>query len=420
MLRFKPHPLSLILFFLLCLRFFHFFVFSPRLLANKDIRLQLCLYSQPKISRQSQLFYHQIGWQKLKIILPQQPEINFGDCFQLIGKIQPCPQPSRSRYCLLGRSISPLDHQSWLSSHFSFLMKNLRTFREKLISTYLYHLPYPEADLLAGIVLGAKQIFAPDFYQHLRRTGTLHIVVASGYNLSLIGEKPTQILAYFLGIKPAIIIGILLIWFYAGLVGFDPPVVRAGLMLTILLLARFWGRRFDHWRTLYLTVWLMLMIQPSLITSISFQLSLAALIGVSLAPRLFPHLIGRPLGQELAETVSAQLLVAPIIAWHFGRHSWIAPLVNSLILPLIPWLTGLGLLALLLPWFWLQRAFLLFFTYPLVFWVRLLIDWFGGWSRSELTFTLTWWQVPIAYLLLFLVFHKKLTKPLSKSKNKAD
>jgi len=415
----KSHRFSLILVVILLFRFLIFHLLAPRLLLGKRVRLNICLYSQPKTTFSRQIFYHQIGFQKLKISLPLEPRVRFGDCFTIIGKIESCSQPSRIKYCLLNGRISFSQRGNRVQKTTVFLVEKFRILRNKLVNSYLQIFPYPEGDLLAGIVLGAKQSFEADFYSRLRRTGTLHIIVASGFNVSLIGEKPTEKLAYLLGFKPAVIVGLLLIWFYAFLVGFDPPIIRASLMISILLLARFLGRRFDHWRTLFLVAWLMLMIQPTLITSVSFQLSLAALIGVSLAPGLFPSLVGRPLGQELAETLSAQLLVSPLIAWHFGSNSWISPLVNLLVLPLVPWLTGFGLLALLLPFFWMKKAFLLLLAYPFLFWIVQVIDYFGRWSVAELRLPLSWWQVVPVYLLVFWLIHKKLTKT-KKGQQKGD
>ena len=93
-------------------------------------------------------------------------------------------------------------------------------------------------------------------------------------------------------------------------------------------------------------------------------------------------------------------MVTPLIAWHFGSISWLAPLTNAFILPLISWLMGLGLLGLVFsPFLWL--------AYPLLWWSVWVVTKFSFFPNAELPLKLSWWQVIFSYLLIFLLVKRK-------------
>ena len=62
----------------------------------------------------------------------------------------------------------------------------LEVLREQLIQNTQVLLPEPHASLLSGIVLGEKGDLSSEFKKALIATGTIHVVVVSGYNISLI------------------------------------------------------------------------------------------------------------------------------------------------------------------------------------------------------------------------------------------
>lgn len=231
-------------------------------------------------------------------------------------------------------------------------------FREKLVRVYRQQLPEPEAGLVAGVVLGFKSSLDKGFQQELIKTGTVHVVVASGYNVVIVGSVVFNILIYFMKRFRATMGAILFMAFYAVLAGGEPPVTRAVIMGGLVFIAKAVGRPSATGWLLFLAAFLMLMVQPSLLTSVSFQLSVAATVGlVYVEPLIREFFEGmvlkyRPmkavLETELVPTLAAQVTTTPIIFWYFGRISLISPLVNVLVLPLVPLMMGLGAVQLLL------------------------------------------------------------------------
>lgn len=261
------------------------------------------------------------------------------------------------------------------------------TIRSKMVTLVRRNLPEPEAGLVLGVVMGFKSSLDKRFYANLVNSGTVHMVVASGYNVMLVASLALGIFLFAVSRRLAVMLSILVMGFYALLAGGEVSVIRASLMGSLAMLALTFGRVSRPWWILLVTVWLMLMIEPALVESISFQLSVAATFGVVvLAPLLSAWLSksGAALASlvarlDLTATLCAIFMTAPLIFFHFGRGSLISPLSNSLILPLVPILMALGGIMLtfgsLLP---VLGGILAWSTYALAHTIVVLVNFFGG------------------------------------------
>lgn len=197
--------------------------------------------------------------------------------------------------------------------------------------------PSPEAELISGMVLGAKSTLPADFKEALVRTGTIHTVVASGFNVTLVGTIMVSILILVLPRFKANWVAILCVWGYVLLTGAQAPVVRAAVMFSVVTMAGNLGLPILTGWVLAVTIWSMLLFDPRLLVDTSFQLTVMATSGlVWLAPKL-ERVIRLP--GELIPTLAAQIATAPVIFLQFGQISLIAPLVNLLVLPLVAPLT---------------------------------------------------------------------------------
>src|SRR3989344_2324279 len=90
-------------------------------------------------------------------------------------------------------------------------------------------LPSPQSGLLSGIVLGSKQVLPDDFRQALINTSTIHIVVASGQNLTILSGLVIGLAPVF-GRRRTVAASIGTNLFYAVLTGFQIPIIRAAIM----------------------------------------------------------------------------------------------------------------------------------------------------------------------------------------------
>lgn len=211
-------------------------------------------------------------------------------------------------------------------------------------------LPNPQAALLSGMVLGVKEDLPQDFNESLKKTSTIHLVVVSGQNLSLVAGF---IMAFskFFGRRKTILLATLTILFYALVTGLQIPVIRASIMVLLTFIAQLFGRERDGLWILLITAFIMLIYQPNWLLSISFQLSFLATIGVVVvAPELLKRLNFLPeiIKEDFAISLSAQALTWPIIAANFHQASLIGLLVNTLILFVVPIIMVTGAIALTL------------------------------------------------------------------------
>jgi competence protein ComEC len=229
--------------------------------------------------------------------------------------------------------------------------------------------PDPEASLLAGILLGVESGIPESVQQAFRDTGTSHIIVISGFNITIIAGLLATVFGRLLGhgrkgARWGALFALIGIVIYTILVGGDAAVVRAAIMGGFTLLAMQVGRRQDGLNSLALVAALMALHNPHVLWDVGFQLSFAATLGlvmfaepftgtfVKLVSRRMPSetalRLSGPVGEYLLFTLAATLLTLPVILYHFHRLSLTSLIANPLILPAQPPVMILGGLAVIL------------------------------------------------------------------------
>lgn len=150
--------------------------------------------------------------------------------------------------------------------------------------TYILNqlLPEPHAGLLVGLLFGTKSTLSQEFYYALITTGTLHIIALSGMNISIIMDMIAKMLQWRTGRRGASLISVAIIVWFVWFVGPSSSIVRAAIMGSISLIAVIFGR--EYWALLswMLAVGIMLLLNFSWISDISFQLSALATLGIIL------------------------------------------------------------------------------------------------------------------------------------------
>lgn len=211
----------------------------------------------------------------------------------------------------------------------------------------------PEASLGAGILLGQKTALPEKLDNELKLLGLTHIVVASGYNLSILVRYARRLFERVSRFTALAASGFLIFGF-ANVTGFSPSMTRASLITGLSLLAWYFGRKFHPLVLLSFSAAITVVINPAYAWGdIGWLLSFTSFIGViMLSPLIHSYFWGewKPsnLRQVFIETLSAQLLTLPLLAYVFSQYSPLSLLANILILPLIPiamlltFIAGLG------------------------------------------------------------------------------
>lgn len=213
-------------------------------------------------------------------------------------------------------------------------------------------LPEPHASLAIGVLLGVKRGMPKEFYEQLVNTGTLHIVAASGYNVTVVAGAMLSLIGIVLPRYAAMGISLIGVVVYVVLAGAGAAIVRAGIMGSLGLIGIMLGRIHEARRLLWVTVWLMLIVKPGLITDVGFQLSVSATLGLLYVGEILKSQIlkfsnWKWIQDYLIPTLAATIATAPVLWWHFGRLSLIGLLVNVMVLPVVPLIMLLAAISLI-------------------------------------------------------------------------
>lgn len=267
-------------------------------------------------------------------------------------------------------------------------------------------IPDPESSLGIGYLVGQRRALPADLVLALQIAGLTHVVVASGYNLTILVRIARRLFAKISKYLSVLASGLMIIGFIA-ITGASPSMMRAGLVSGLSLAAWYYGRNFHPIVLLSLAVAITVLINPSYAWGdLGWQLSFAAFAGVMiLAPLAQRYLFGdkKPsfIGQVLLETASAVIVTAPILIAAFGQLSNVSIISNLLVLPLVPYTMALtfiaGIGSLLLPsigWIIALPA-----TYLLKYMVSV-TEYLASlpWAMSKVN--LEWWGIVICYTLI--------------------
>ena len=202
-------------------------------------------------------------------------------------------------------------------------------------------LPEPHSSMGLGYLIGQQTDLPIMLTFSLQAVGLTHIIVASGYNLSIIVRLSRRLFAR-VSKYLSFIVSIIFIAVFILMAGLTPSVFRASLVSFMSLAAWYYGRRFHPVSLIIFTMAITVFINPNFILGdIGWQLSFLAFAGVMiLAPLLGKYLFGEQkintVFQILIETFSAQIMTLPIILINFGQLSYVAIIANLLVLPFIP------------------------------------------------------------------------------------
>ena len=230
-------------------------------------------------------------------------------------------------------------------------------------------LPDPEAGLLNGVLLGVYDALPERLLDAFNATGTRHIIVISGFNITIIATLLLRVFNQWLSRLYAAGLAICGIAFYTLFVGADAAVLRAALMGVLVLAAVLVGRASHALTSLAGAVILMTAAWPLVLWDVSFQLSVGATLGLILfASSLYTQtqrvlagsVVSRSVLPLLRDTVTAtlaaQIFALPILLCHFRSLSLVMPVANILVLPVQPALMGSGAVAVLAGCLWLPAG----------------------------------------------------------------
>ena len=295
--------------------------------------------------------------------MPRYPAFQYGDVLRATGKLETPPELEDFDYrsYLADRGIYSIMYYPGVEllarGEGSKPLQWLHSLRARLCASLARALPEPQCSLAQGILLGQRAGIPDDLNRAFSRTGTAHLLAISGLHLSIV-------LAMFLGFGVMVFgrqrgiyiwLALTAIWLYVLLIGMHPPIVRAAIMGSLFLMAEYLGRQGSAIIALAFAAAVMVGIQPQLLWGVSFQLSFMAMAGlVLLFPRFQawgrrvvgavfrdrerPVAAGSMVSDVFAASLSAVVLVWPLIAYNFGIFSLVSVPATFVSLPALPFI----------------------------------------------------------------------------------
>ncbi len=320
----------------------------------------------------------------LLINLPPYPAYQYGQKLLITGQINlpktiERPQKDQNRLLLVWQMLQEpgmFDYRLYLKRKGIFALVNepqiellpgnvgnslllrLLALRDYCKAILLRLLPEPQASLAIGILLGLQASIPDEVYEAFSVTGTSHILVISGWNLSIVALLLARSAAQLqIGKNLTFWASLAALWLYTLFVGATATVVRAAVMASLAVLATATERRSETWTLLLGACFFLTVFDPQTLWDLGFQLSVFATASlfafatpITKWLELFAPFRWAALGwvtEALAATLAAQILALPLILYNFGNLSIIAPLANVLLVPVVPHAMALGTLALL-------------------------------------------------------------------------
>jgi competence protein ComEC len=244
-------------------------------------------------------------------------------------------------------------------------------------------MPLDVAALSAGTTLGDSSLFTKEDINAFRVSGLSHIIVLSGFNITILIFVLIYIFSLFrLRLFWRVTLSIFSIIFFILFVGGGPSLVRAGIMGGVLLIASLFGRQYIAKQALFVSAFFMMIANPKIaLYDVSFHLSFLATFGILYLVPIFDNYrffqkdkndkIEYNLSENKSEkdknkfskkiwdsileilkvTLAVQIMVLPYIMFVFGKVSVFSLVANILVVPLVPAIMLLSVLILFFSFF---------------------------------------------------------------------
>lgn len=314
--------------------------------AGEEVIIEETLLSEPRIKGSTQQFW--VGERKVLVITARFPKYHYADTLAINSTLE--ERVIDKNNSILIAYFPKIEFAPNADNAEKFLLAVSSSIRQKVGDLFRTSLPSTSTSLLLGIVFGVREGMPDEFYENLQKTGTLHVIAASGMNVSMVGGFLASFLVFFVRRQIALILTIISIFFYAFLAGFEPSIVRAAIMGSIAFSALILGRQNLSFLSLFLAGFIMLMLSPPTLFDIGFQLSFLATLSLIILKPLFDAFISRMnlpqflglFNESFTTTLSAQLGTLPILLANFGTFSPVSILANTLILWTVPSIMVIG------------------------------------------------------------------------------
>jgi len=266
---------------------------------------------------------------RILLVADRFPELEYGDKIKVSGRLD-LPENFQND------NGTEFDYVSYLSKdkiHFLIYRPEIEKIGNggNQVMAFLYSIknifikkisavvPEPNSSFLGGVIFGAKQSLGTELLDDFKKVGLIHIVVLSGYNITIIAVGVFYLTSFLGKRNLGFILSAIFIILFAIMVGLGATVIRACIMALIAIFARFLGRPAQALRWLFVAGFLMLLWNPLvLFYDPSFQLSFMATLGLILfSPFIYSFISRHKVKKFIPEKLGLREIVSSTLAVQF-------------------------------------------------------------------------------------------------------
>lgn len=243
--------------------------------------------------------------------------------------------------------------------NWAYLIRN--ELKKRIFSTF----DSTSAGIMTALLTGDKSLVNEDTRRNFSLSGTAHLLAVSGLHVGIISFLIFTLLAFVSNQKLKTVITILCLTLFVYMTGWLDSAVRATIMISVYLITTNFEKKVNPLNSLSTAALLMFLINPDVVYSISFRMSLLSVAGIILFYDKFRNVISssKDLGKirkfvidSLSITFASSILISPLVAYYFGIYSVVSPFANLLVVPIVMLALSLGIIALLFSFISIQLA----------------------------------------------------------------
>jgi competence protein ComEC len=347
----------------------HLFDKETRLVVVVGERLKSTAYSDRYVANLSQIDDANYSG-KVIVNIPKNQKnaaIQVGNYLQIFGQLQKNRPPTNPNQFDYGNYLTKKNIYAQLYADRANISigkkskKDIWYYSARLRNRILFvlqknHFNKTELDIAAALLMGQRQDISPEIVQDYQYAGAIHILSVSGLHVGFI----LLFMNFFLKPIPntkkgsfiKLAITLLILWLFAILAGLSPSVVRSVTMFSFVAIGYNLRRTVNIYHTLFVSIFLILLFQPSFLFDVGFQLSYIALFFIIWFQPLLKT-VWTPSTKFLSYfwdilTVSfaAQIGTLPLTIYYFHQFPGLFFVTNLLVIPLLSFIMFAGIVLL--------------------------------------------------------------------------
>lgn len=298
-------------------------------------------------------------------------------------------------------------------------------YREKIIEVFQKSsLSKEELTVFIALLLGQQQDISPEILKDYQYAGAVHILSVSGLHVGLIMGFIMFLLRSVPNSKKGkatkLLIILLSLWSFAVLAGLSPSVVRSVTMFSFLAIGTNLGRTVNMYHTLLVSMFLILLVKPSFLYDVGFQLSYLALFFIVWVDPLYAKIwvpknsVINYFWKIICMSTSAQIGAMPLSIFYFHQFPGLFFLTNILIIPLLSVVMAIGVFSLLFACFGFVPMFVIKPLEWSIWLLNAIIHWvasFESFVIKNISFSEPMLWISYFVIIGWILWFKKATFP---------